>query len=340
VCSFIGLDAQRITNRVHSIHGHRLDVRLYYLHMGIEPFIDASNVGKQPDPIHCQTIDDSRYILLLKNRSLYEQLEDQLKSLYARLTSSPTNDSIEITFNHTRCTVKHRLEWRDNVMKMIEQFLVEHLVVHQVPWNNNKIPAITSEQLHQLSLKDNTRWMQLSPSERQSDHIVVTALKEQLDRALSDLTDMLTASNVPGQSIPLTDAIYRSKPVTTARDPRVDNHRSSLFLRSSPSKEATQKISSTLSSSNLTIDDYFLENLRLYQLDLLAMRFIDLARRIYLNLSIDIERTKRRIHLHGSADQVLVCKNYFESILHGIVHRHYNVGKEMAIFLSNPDTGE
>jgi hypothetical protein len=44
--------------------------------------------------------------------------------------------------------------------------------------------------------------------------------------------------------------------------------------------------------------------------------------------------------LRGPMDQVNVCKNYFESILNSIIHKHYKIGKEMAVFLSNPDTGE
>jgi hypothetical protein len=70
------------------------------------------------------------------------------------------------------------------------------------------------------------------------------------------------------------------------------------------------------------------------------MRFIELARRTYINLNVDIDRTERRVILRGPLDQVNVCKNYFESILSGIVHKHYRIGKEMAVFLSNPDTGK
>ena len=69
------------------------------------------------------------------------------------------------------------------------------------------------------------------------------------------------------------------------------------------------------------------------------MRFIELAKRTYTNLNIEIERNARRMILHGPLDQVNVCKTYFESILNNIIHRHYKIGKEMAVFLSNPDTG-
>jgi hypothetical protein len=310
--------------------------------MGIEPFIDASNVNKQPDPIRYRASDDSRYLFLLKNRPLLDELREQLNPLHGQV-SLQTEGFLEIIFNGTRSTVKRRLQWTKDVEKLVEHFLTEHLVVHKVPWNNNKIPAITSEQLADLSLKDNTRLMQLAPSDSQQDHIVVTALKDQLDRALSELTDMLTGPTAPpmnnNNNIPLNDAVYRSKPVSTTRDPKVNNHRSSLLLQSSPSRQNIHnpEISPVLSS--IIIDDS-IDNLRLYQLDLLAMRFVDLARRTYINLTIDIDRNGRRVHLHGPPDQVSVCKNYFESILNSIVHKHYKIGKEMAVFLSNPDTGK
>ena len=133
----------------------------------------------------------------------------------------------------SRSTVKRRLKWTKDIEKLVEHFLTERLVVHKVPWNNNKIPSITSEQLADLSLKDNTRLMQLAPSDSQQDHIIVTALKDHLDRALSELTDMLTTpvQQIINNNIPLNDAVYRSKPVSTTRDPKVNNHRSSLLLR-------------------------------------------------------------------------------------------------------------
>jgi hypothetical protein len=90
----------------------------------------------------------------------------------------------------------------------------------------------------------------------------------------------------------------------------------------------------------MAIIDDSLESLRLCHIDLLTMRFIDLARRTYMNLNIDIDKNGRRLILRGPLDQVNVCKNYFESILNGIIHKHYKIGKEMAVFLSNPDTGK
>jgi hypothetical protein len=311
--------------------------------MGIEPFIDASNVNKQPDPIRYSASDDSRYLFLLKNRPLLDELREQLNSLNGQV-SLQTEGFLEIIFNGTRSTAKRRLQWTKDVEKLVEHLLTERLVVHKVPWNNNKIPSITSEQLADLSLKDNKRLMQLSPSESQPDHIIVTALKDQLDRALNELTDMLTApppptSNNNNNNIPLNDAIYRSKPVSTTRDPKVNNHRSSLLLHSSPSRLSTHDSELPPTLSNMTVDDT-IDNLRLYQLDLLSMRFVDLARRTYINLTIDIDRIGRLVHLRGPPDQVSVCKNYFESILNSIVHKHYKIGKEMAVFLSNPDTGK
>ena len=252
-----------------------------------------------------------------------------------------TEGFIEILFNGSRSTVKRRLQWTKDIEKLVEHFLTERLIIHKVPWNNNKIPAITSEQLADLSLRDNTRLMQLSPSESQHDYIIVTALKDQLDRALNELTDMIAGGpNVANNNnIPLNDAVYRSKPVSVARDPKVNNHRSSLLLHSSPSRQSTHNpdISSILSD---IITDDSIDNLRLYQLDLLSMRFVELARRTYLNLTIDIDRNGRRVHFQGPPEQVSVCKNYFESILNTIVHKHYKIGKEMAVFLSNPDTGK
>jgi hypothetical protein len=317
--------------------------------MGIEPFIDASNVNKQPDPIRYSALDDSRYLFLLKNRPLLDELREQLNPLNGQV-SLQTEGFLEIIFNGTRSTAKRRLQWTKDVEKLVEHLLTERLIVHKVPWNNNKIPSITSEQLADLSLKDNTRLMQLSPSESQPDHIIVTALKNQLDRALNELTDMLTArppttisnnnnNNNNNNNIPLNDAIYRSKPVSTSRDPKVNNHRSSLLLHSSPSRLCTQNSELPQTLPNIFVDDA-IDNLRLYQLDLLSMRFIDLARRTYINLTIDIDRPGRRVHLHGPPEQVSVCKNYFESILNSIVHKHYKIGKEMAVFLSNPDTGK
>ena len=316
--------------------------------MGIEPFIDASNVGKKPDPICYRASNDSRYAFLLKNRPLLDQLREQLKSLQGHI-SLQTEGIIEISFMESRITVKRRLKWRNDIEKLVECFLREHLVVHKVPWNNNKIPSITSEQLADLSLKDNTRLMQLAPLDTQQDHIIVTALRDHLDRALSELTDMLTAHTLPAPStnanhIPSTDAVYRSKPVSATRDSKVNNHRSSLLLRSSsPSKQNLSNMELSpppvILQPSMTIIDDTLENLRLYQIDLLAMRFLDLARRTYTNLNIDIDRTRRCINFHGPPEQADVCKTYFETILNGIVHKHYRIGKEMAVFLSNPDTG-
>ncbi|CAF1459199.1 unnamed protein product [Rotaria magnacalcarata] len=337
-------DVCRIVKREHLIHGQRLDVRIFYAHMGIEPFIDASNVGKKPAPIFYRALDDIRYAFLLKNRPLLDELREQLKPLNGHI-SLQTEGAIEISFTESRLTVKLRLKWTKDIEKLVEQFLNERLVVHKVPWNNNKIPSITSEQLADLSLKDNTRLMQLAPLNSQQDHIIVTALKDDLDRALSELTDMLTARTASANHIPLNDAVYRSKPVNATRDPKVNNHRSSLLIRSSsPSKQSPNNVElappPALSQPSMATIDDSLENLRLYQMDLLSKRFIDLSRRTYTNLNIDIDRTGRRIIFRGPLDQVNVCKNYFESILNGITHKHYKLGKEMAVFLSNPDTVE
>ena len=309
---------------------------MYYKHMGIEPFIDASNVGKQPDPIRYQASSDSRYLFLLKHRPLLADLIDELKSLHGSVHCQD-EDFFEVTYQGSRSTVKHRLQWTDAVQKSVEQFLNNHLMVHTVPWNNRKLPAVTAEQLADLSAKDNTRLVQLAPTASHPDHIVVTALKDQLDRALHELTDMLTTSTEPQQNIPLNDAVYRSKPVVTTRDPRVDNHRSSVIMRGSPARQSTRSMDG--SARYPVVDDY-LDELRLYQLDLLSMRFIELARRTYQNLSIHVDRSGRRVHMRGPSDQVKVCKNYFQSILHGMIKKHYKLKREMAIFLSNPDTGK
>jgi hypothetical protein len=303
--------------------------------MGIEPFIDASNVGKQPDPIRYRAFDDSRYLFLLKNRPLLEELREQLKPLNGQV-SLQTEGFLEIIFNGSRSTIKRRLQWTKDVEKLVEHFLTERLIVHKLPWNNNKTSSITSEQLADLSLKDNTRLMQLSPSDNHPDYIIITALKQHFERSLNELTDLI-ATPITNNNIPLNDAVYRSKPVNTARDPKVNNQRSSLLLCSSPSRYSAQNFELPTQLSN--IDDN-IENLRLYQLDLLSMRFVELARRTYMNLTIDIDRIGRRVHLRGPSDQVNVCKNYFESILNGTVHKHYKIGKEMAVFLSNPDTGK
>lgn len=340
----IHLDVCRVVKREHLIHGQRLDVRIFYAHMGIEPFIDASNVGKKPDPIHYRATDDSRYAFLLKNRPLLDELREQIKPFNAQI-SLQTEGTIEISFTEPRLAVKLRLKWTKDIEKLVEQFLNDRLVVHKVPWNNNKIPSITSEQLADLSLKDNTRFMQLAPSDSQQDHIIVTALKDHLDRALSELTDMLTTRTTNTNHIPLNDAVYRSKPVSASRDPKVNNHRSSLLIRSSsPSKQNLNNVDlvppPALSQPSMAIIDDSLENLRLFQIDLLSKRFIDISRRTYTNLNIDIDRTGRRILFRGPLDQVNACKNYFESILNGITHKYYKIGKEMAVFLSNPDTGK
>ncbi|CAF0945727.1 unnamed protein product [Rotaria sp. Silwood1] len=337
-------DVCRVIKRDHWIHGQRLDVKIFYAHMGVEPFIDASNVGKKPDPICYRALDNSRYAFLLKNRPLLDELRELLKPYHGNV-SLQTEDTIQISYTESRITVKLRLKWTNDIEKLVEHFLNERLVVHKVPWNNNKIPSITSEQLADLSLKDNTRLIQLAPLDSQQDHIIVTALKDHLDHALSELTDMLTTRTTTINHIPLNDAIYRSKPVSATRDPKVNNHRSSLLLRSSsPSKQSFNSIELTpppaLLQPSMAIIDDSLENLRLYQIDLLSMRFIDLSRRTYMNLTIDIDRTGRRIIFRGPLDQVNLCKHYFESILNGIVHKHYKIGKEMAVFLSNPDTVE
>ena len=330
--------------REHSIHGHRLDVRIFYPHMGIEPFIDGSNIGKKPEPVYYRAIEDSRYAFLLKNRPLLEELREQLKALHAQI-SLENEGTIEINFTEVRLPVKRRWKWTKDIEQFVEQFLTDRLIVHQLPWNNKKIPSITSEQLADLSLKDNTRLMQLvPPSENQQDHILVTAFKEHLNRALNELTDMLTA-----RTVPLNEAVYRSKPVGATRDPKVNNHRASFIYRSSPPPPPPNIRQSIeyppppplllLSPSIANIDDS-LENLRLSHIDLLSMRFIELAKRTYTNLSIDIDKNHRRVVLRGPLDQVNICKNYFESILTAIIHKHYKVGKEMAVFLSNPDTGK
>lgn len=311
--------------------------------MGIEPFIDAANVGKKPDPINYRSADDSRYAFLLKNRPLLDELREQLKPLDGQI-SLQTEGIIEISYAKDRLTITRRTKWTKDINKLVEHFLTERLVVHKVPWNNNKIPSITSEQLADLSLKDNTRLMQLAPSDSQQDHIIVTALKDHFDRALNELTDMLTA-RTSATHTPLNEAIYRSKPVSTSRDPKVNNHRSSLLLRSSsPTKSITSNfefpLPSALSTPSTAIIDDTLESLRSSHIDLLSMRFIELAKRTYTNLNIDIDRNARRMILHGPLDQVNVCKTYFESILNNIIHRHYKIGKEMAVFLSNPDTGK
>lgn len=307
--------------------------------MGIEPFIDASNVSKQPDPIRYQAADDSRYLFLLKNRPLLDELREQLKPLNSEV-SLQTEGVLEILFTGARSTAKRRTQWTKDVDKLMTNFLTERLVVHRFPWNNKKIPVITAEQLADLSLKDNTRLMQLAPSDGQQDHIVVTALKEHLDRALNELTDMLAGhTSSKSNSIPLNDAVYRSKPVSIARDPKVNNHRSSLLMHSSPTQTNTHHSDTPGPIPSIFIDDS-IGHLRLYQLDLIAMRFVDLARRSYVNLSIDIDRNARCVHLHGPPDQVNVCKDYFQSILGNVVHKSYKIGKEMAVFLSNPDTGK
>lgn len=330
---------RRVIKREHLIHGHRLDVRIYYKYMGIEPFIDASSVNKQPDPIRYRATEDSRYLFLLKNRPLLDELREQLKSLNSEV-SLQTEGFLEILFLGTRSTAKRRLQWTKDVEKLINNFLTDRLVIHQVPWNNKKIPAITSEQLADLSLKDNTRLMQLARSDGQQDHIVVTALKDHLDRALHELTDML-AGPTPStnNTIPLNDAVYRSKPVSTTRDPKVNNHRSSLLMHSSPTRANVHHSDLPATMPNITIDDS-IGHLRLYQLDLLSMRFVDLARRSYVNLAIDIDRNGRCVYLHGPPDQVNVCKDYFQSVLNSAVHKNYKIGREMAVFLSNPDTGK
>ena len=291
------VDVRRVIKREHLIHGHRLDARIFYPYMGIEPFVDASDVRKRPDPICYRSSSDSRYAFLLKNRPLLDELREELKALHAHV-SLQTEGTIEILFNESRLTVKRRLQWTKDVEKLVEQFLTDRLIIHKVPWNNNKIPSITSEQLADLSLKDNTRLMQLAPINTEQDHIVVTALKDHLDRALSELTDMLTARTASSATaVPLTEAVYRSKPVNTARDPKVNNHRSSLYLQaSSPMKSNLTSFEmppppAFLSPSNTVIDD-MLENLRSYQLDLLGMRFLELARRTYPHLSIEFDRTR------------------------------------------------
>lgn len=330
-----------MTKHEHFIHGHRLDVRVYYKHMGIEPFIDASNIDKQPDPIRYRAYEDSRYLFLLKNRPLLEELREKLKPLNATVNLQ-TESTLEIMYNGTRSTVKRRLQWTKDVEQLVESFLKERLLIHKLPWNNNKFSVITSEQLADLSLKDNTRLYQLLPSENLPDNIAITALKDHLDRAVNELTDMLTVSKINSNNnntIPLNDAVYRSKPVSATRDPKVNNQRSSVLLRSSPPRHGIQQRSeSPTTTSKVVIDDY-IENLRLYQLDLLSMRFVELAQRTYTNLTINMDRPGRRVQLSGPPDQVAVCKNYFESVLNSLIHKHYKIGKDIAVFLSNPDTG-
>lgn len=307
--------------------------------MGIEPFIDASLIDQPPDPIRYFALDDSRYLFLLKNRPLLDELRDQLKSLTANV-SLQTEGFLEILFNDTRIAGKRRIQWRKDVEKLVENFLSERLIIHKVPWNNNKIPLITSEQLADLSLKDNTRLMQLFPTENQPDYILVTALKDHIERALNELTDMLTVpKKSSSKNIPLNNAVYRSKPVSTTRDPKVNNQRSSFLFGSTPSLNSIPDNDLHEPLSCMTIDDNIM-NLRLYQLDLLSMHFVELAQQTYTDLSIEIDRRGRRVHLCGPPDQVATCKAYFQSILNRLVHKHFKIGKELAVFLSNPDTGK
>ncbi|CAF4472585.1 unnamed protein product, partial [Rotaria magnacalcarata] len=80
-----------------------------------------------------------RYAFLLKNRPLLDELREQLKPLNGHI-SLQTEGAIEISFTESRLTVKLRLKWTKDIEKLVEQFLNERLVVHKVPWNNNKIP--------------------------------------------------------------------------------------------------------------------------------------------------------------------------------------------------------
>ena len=106
---FCFVDVRRVIKREHLLHGHRLDVRIFYAHMGIEPFIDAANVGKKPDPISYHASDDSRYAFLLKNRPLLDELREQLISLNGEI-SLQTEGIIEISYSEPRLTVKRRFK--------------------------------------------------------------------------------------------------------------------------------------------------------------------------------------------------------------------------------------
>ena len=306
--------------------------------MGIEPFVDASRVRENPEPIVCRASDDSRIAFLLKNRPLLDELREQFKPLNASV-SIQTEGTMEILFTDAQSTSKRRLQWKSSVEQLVAEFLTQRLVIRKHPWNSSKNPPITQEQLADLSLKDNTRLMQMPSAGAEQDHIVVTALKDHLDRALNELTAM--AYN----ALPPITAVYRSKPVNGTRDTKLTNHRSSVFLPSfsPPVKPSLNQLDlappPALPIPSNAIIDSALENLRSYQLDLLAMRSLDLARRTYTHLHIEVDRAGRRILLRGPIDQVNICKNYLESILNGIVYKQYRIGKEMAVFLSNPDTG-
>ena len=152
--------------REHLIHGHRLDIGIYCKHMSIGSFKDAPNINKQPDSIHYNASRDSRYLFLLKNHLLLNELGQQLKPLNAQV--SLKTGFLEIKTNGSYSTVKCGSKWTKDVEKLVENFLAGRLVVHKVPCNNNKIASMTSEQLESFFLKDNTYLMQLAPSENQT----------------------------------------------------------------------------------------------------------------------------------------------------------------------------
>ncbi|CAF0906006.1 unnamed protein product, partial [Didymodactylos carnosus] len=117
----------------------------------------------------------------------------------------------------------------------------------------------------------------------------------------------------------------------------------SSLLHMIPSKINNKNHSLSSSTQNLQYSTEItdsIDHLRHYQMDLLSMKFFDLAQRSYTNLKIEQDRIQRKIILIGPFDEVQTCKGYFEAILKNLLQREYKINREMAIFLSNPDTVE
>ncbi|CAF1645997.1 unnamed protein product, partial [Didymodactylos carnosus] len=175
--------ARRVLKREHIIHQQRLDVRVYYQHMGIEPFIDIAT-AKLPETLHYRSQDDIRYEFILKNRPLLEELREKLKPVSGKI--SLKNDGFDITCvgpTTNYILLKKRAQWTKDIQGLIDDFLSK-LIVRTLPYTltNSLTQDILARELSDMSMKDNNQLFQISKRTKNHELIFVT-LKDNLDKA-------------------------------------------------------------------------------------------------------------------------------------------------------------
>lgn len=283
--------------------------------MGVEPFADGSSMMNRPSPIYFYASDDQRFLILLRNKILVEKLGEALKSFQSEIFVEK-DEFVKVSSKTIRDSSDDLNSWRKEILEFVDRFVSENISVEKIPLNKY-FPSLNKEKVKEFVKRDKTRLFELISSS-DNDQIVVTASKDQLERSINELNEFLSSSNVFSTN-------FHRKQFSAIRDVKVEQQK--------PSSSESLRLNSLS-----TIFEQF-ENLRSFQIDFLSTRFIELARRTYQNISINVDSNKRRLTIEGIAEQVLLCKNYFRSIIDGIVHEKYSISKELATFLGNPDTG-